>query len=67
LSTLKFERCPKSHKKDFVLVTNFMMHFKMGIKIHLKECEADNLAETLNAFFDRIVDVERNGRQQTNN
>ena len=36
-----------------------MMHLKMGKKIHLKEYETDNLAEDLNAFFDRIVNVER--------
>ena len=31
------ERCQKLRKKDFVLVTDFMMHLKMGKKIHLKE------------------------------
>ena len=36
-----------------------MMHLKMGKKIHLKEYETDSLAEDLNAFFNRIVDVER--------
>jgi len=36
-----------------------MMHLKMGKKIHLKEYETDSLAEDFNAFFDRIVDVER--------
>ncbi len=35
------------------------MHLKMGKKIHLKEYETDSLAEDLNAFFDRMVDVER--------
>jgi len=30
------ERCQKLHKKDFVLVTDFIMHLKMGKKIHLK-------------------------------
>jgi CRISPR-associated protein Cas1 len=53
------ERCQKLRKKDFVLVTDFMMHLKMGKKIHLKEFEADSLAEDLNAFFDRMVDIER--------
>jgi len=53
------ERCRKLRKKDFVLVTDFMMHLKMGKKIHLKEYETDSLAEDLNAFFDRMVDVER--------
>ena len=49
------------------LVTDFMMHLKMGKKIHLKEYETDSLAEDLNAFFDRMVDVERIkvGKRQT--
>ena len=42
-----------------MLVTDFMMHLKMGKKIHLKEYETDSLAEDLNAFFDRMVNVER--------
>jgi CRISPR-associated protein Cas1 len=53
------ERCHKLRKKDFVLVTDFMMHLKMGKKIHLKEYETDCLAEDLNKFFDGMVDVER--------
>jgi CRISP-associated protein Cas1 len=53
------ERCQKLRKKDFVLVTDFMMHLKMGKKIHLKEYETDSLADDLNAFFDRMVNVER--------
>ena len=61
------ERAEKFHKKNFVLVTDFMMHLKMGKKIHLKEYETDSLAEDLNAFFDRMVDVERIkvGKRQT--
>ena len=61
------ERCRKLRKKDFVLVTDFMMHLKMGKKIHLKEYEVDSLAEDLKAFFDRMVDVERIkvGKRQT--
>ena len=61
------ERCQKLRKKDFVLVTDFMMHLKMGKKIHLKEYETDSLAEDLNAFFDRVVEVERIkvGKRQT--
>jgi hypothetical protein len=43
----------KGNKKDFV------MHLKMGKKIHLKEYEADSLAEDLNAFFDRMIGIER--------
>jgi CRISPR/Cas system-associated endonuclease Cas1 len=53
------ERCHTLRKKDFVLVTDFMMHLKMGKKIHLKEFVADGLANDLNAFFDRMVNVER--------
>ncbi len=61
------ERCQKLRKKDFVLVTDFMMHLKMGKKIHLKEYETDSLAEDLNALFDRMVNVERIkvGKRQT--
>jgi CRISP-associated protein Cas1 len=61
------ERCQKLRKKDFVLVTDFMMHLKMGRKIHLKEYETDSLAEGLNAFFDRMVNIERIkvGKRQT--
>jgi hypothetical protein len=46
------ERCKKLHKKDFVLVTDFMMHLKMGKKIRLKEYETDSLAQDLNAFLE---------------
>lgn len=53
------ERAKKFRKKDFVLVTDFMMHLKIGKKIHLKEYETNELAEDLNAFFDRMVNVER--------
>jgi hypothetical protein len=42
-----------------VLITDFMMHLKMGKKIHLKEYDVDSLAEDLNALFDRMVNVER--------
>jgi Asp-tRNA(Asn)/Glu-tRNA(Gln) amidotransferase C subunit len=50
-----------------VLVTDFMMHLKMGKKIHLKEYETNSLAEDLNAFFDHMVNVERIkiGKRQT--
>ena len=53
------ERCQKLRKKDFVLVTDFMMHLKMGKKIHLKEYETDSLAEDLTDFFDRVVNIDR--------
>jgi hypothetical protein len=61
------ERCQKLRKKDFVLVTDFMMRLKMGKKIHLKEYEADSLADDLSLFFDRMVNVERikHGNRQT--
>jgi len=61
------ERCKKLRKKDFVLVTDFMMHLKMGKKIHLKEYETDSLAEDLNGFFERKINVERIkvGKRQT--
>jgi hypothetical protein len=36
-----------------------MMHLKMGKKFHLKEYEANSLAEDLNGFFDRMVNVKR--------
>jgi CRISPR-associated protein Cas1 len=61
------ERCHKFHKKDFVLVTDFMMHLKMGKRIHLCEYETNQLAEDLNSLFDRIVEIPRirHGSKQT--
>ena len=61
------ERCKKFRKKDFVVVTDFMMRLKMGKRIHLCEYEADSLAEGLNLFFDHIVEVPRvrHGNRQT--
>jgi hypothetical protein len=53
------ERYQKLRKKDFVLITDFIMHLKMGKKIHLKEYETDSLANDLNAFFDHMINVER--------
>ncbi len=53
------ERCQKLHKNDFVLVTDFMMRLKMGKRIHLCEFETNELAEDLNSFFDRIVEIPR--------
>ena len=38
------ERGQKLHKKDFVVVTDFMMRLKMGERIHLCAYEADSLA-----------------------
>ena len=46
------ERCKKLRKKDFVVVTDFMMRLKMGKKIHLCEYEADRLADGLNGLFE---------------
>jgi CRISPR-associated protein Cas1 len=53
------ERCRKLGKKDFVFVTDFMMHLKMGKRIHLCEFETDSLAEDLNKLFERKVQVPR--------
>lgn len=61
------ERRKKFHKKDFVIVTDFMMKLKMGKRIHLCEYETDSLAEDLNGLFGRIVDIPRikHGNKQT--
>ena len=61
------ERCQKLHKNDFVVVTDFMMHLKMGKKIHLCEYETNELAEGLNNLFERKVEIPRikHGKQQT--
>ncbi len=61
------ERCPKLHKNDFVLVTDFMMRLKMGKRIHLCEYETEELAEGLDAFFSRTVEIPRMrvGKRQT--
>jgi CRISPR-associated endonuclease Cas1 len=61
------ERCRKLHKKDFVLVTDFMMRLKMGKRIHLCEYETNDLAEGLNGLFDRQVMIPRmkHGTKQT--
>jgi CRISPR-associated protein Cas1 len=61
------ERCQKLRKKDFVVVTDFMMRLKMGKRVHLCEYEADSLAEDLSQLFKRKVDVPRikHGKSQT--
>lgn len=61
------ERCRKLRKKDFVVVTDFMMRLKMGKRIHLCEYEADSLAEGLNNLFSREVEIPRirHGKRQT--
>lgn len=53
------ERCRKLHKKDFVLVTDFMMRLRMGKKIHLCEYETNELAEDLGKLFERKVEIPR--------
>lgn len=61
------ERRQKLHKNDFVLVTDFMMHLRMGKRIHLCECETNELADALTSFFERMVEVPRMriGKRQT--
>jgi CRISPR-associated endonuclease Cas1 len=61
------ERCRKLHKKDFVLVTDFMMHLKMGKRIHLCEYETNDLAQGLNQLFECEVEIPRirYGKKQT--
>lgn len=61
------ERCQKLRKKDFVFVTDFMMHLKMGKRIHLCEFETNELAEDLNLLFERIIEIPRirHGSRQT--
>jgi hypothetical protein len=57
----------QKRKKDFVFVTDFMMHLKMGKRIHLCEFETNDLAEGLNLFFERQVQIPRirHGSEQT--
>ena len=61
------ERRKKFHKKDFVVVTDFMMRLKMGKRIHLCEYEADSLADGLNGLFESEVNIPRirYGKKQT--
>jgi CRISPR-associated protein Cas1 len=61
------ERCRKMRKKDFVVVTDFMMRLRMGKRIHLCEYEADNIADGLNNLFEREVEIPRikHGNKQT--
>ena len=61
------ERCHKLRKRDFVVVTDFMMRLKMGKRIHLCEYETDSLAEGLNGLFNREVEIPRirYGERQT--
>jgi len=61
------ERCRKLRKKDFVVVTDFMMRLKMGKRIHLCEYDTDSLADGLNDLFSREVEIPRirHGKRQT--
>lgn len=61
------ERCQKLHKNDFVVITDFMMHLKMGKKIHLCEYKTNELAEGLNNLFDKMIEIPRikHGNKQT--
>ena len=61
------ERGWKLRKKDFVVVTDFMMRLKMGKRMRLVEYEADSLAEGLNSLFNRKVEIPRirHGKRQT--
>ena len=61
------ERGKKLRKKDFVVVTDFMMRLKMGKRIHLCEYETDSLADGLNNLFKRQIEIPRikHGKRQT--
>jgi len=61
------ERRTKFHKRDFVAVTDFILHLRMGKRIHLCEFEAGRLAEDLNRLFERKVEIPRikHGKRQT--
>jgi CRISPR-associated protein Cas1 len=61
------ERGQKLRKKDFVVVTDFMMRLKRGKRIHLCKYEADSLAEGLNNLFNRYIEITRirHGKRQT--
>ncbi len=61
------QRCRKLRKKDFVLVTDFMMRLRMGKRIHLCELEADSLSEGLAGLFSHEINISRikYGKKQT--
>ncbi|WGM88864.1 MAG: CRISPR-associated endonuclease Cas1 [Candidatus Bathyarchaeum tardum] len=55
-------------KKDFVVVTDFLMRLKMGKRVHLCGYEADALAaDGLNKLFEKRVEIPRikHGKRQT--
>jgi CRISPR-associated protein Cas1 len=53
------ERRTRFHKNDFVVVTDFIMHLRIGKKIHLCDYETNELADGLNALFERTVEIPR--------
>jgi len=61
------ERRTKLYRKDFVAVTDFVLHLRMGKRIHLCEFEAGELARDLNSLFERKVEIPRikHGKRQT--
>jgi len=61
------KRGKKLRKKDFVVVTDFMMRLKMGKRIHLCKFETDSLADGLNNLFKCYVEIPRikHGKKQT--
>jgi len=61
------ERRKKFHRKEFVVVTDFMMRLKMGKRIHLCEYEAGSLAEGLDSLFESKIEIPRirYGEKQT--
>jgi CRISPR/Cas system-associated endonuclease Cas1 len=61
------ERRTKLHKNDFVTVTDFILHLRMGKRIHLCEYETAELAKDLNTLFNKTVQIPRikHGKKQT--
>ncbi len=67
IDDLLIERCSRSHKNDFMFVTDFMMRLKVGKKIHLCEFETSELANALGLLFERMVEIPRikHGKRQS--
>jgi len=57
----------KASQEGFYSYHDFMMHLKIGKRIHLCEFEAGSLAEDLNLLFERKVQIPRirHGNNQT--
>ena len=53
------ERCRKLRKKGSLLVTDFMVHLRMGKRIHLCDYATNELTEALDSLLERIVEVPR--------